>query len=170
MTPVHHQNPQHQAFFPTPNDIDDLDASAARHYLGLALKHITYQSDKITSLETQLLCCAQYVNAAHRKLYQKEHRKERTKLEQLAAGGRRLMTADEWVGALEDEEKEKSTKEKLTAEYNEWKESEKRERKAQQKAVRRAVSTLICFWRRCSSRSSRSRSRSSFALAEPGPR
>ena len=131
MTPVHHQNPQHTAFFLPPTNLENLDDADTRHYLDLAIEHISYQTQKIDSLETQLLCCAQYINVAHRKLYQKEHKKEKSKLEKLAAGGKRLLTSDAWEKALEDETNQKQAKEALITGYQEWKETEKRERKVQ---------------------------------------
>lgn len=88
MTVVHHKDPQHRAFFLPPSNIQSLNYEDVKHYLELALQHITYQSDKIDTLETQLLWTSQYMEAAHKKLYEKGKKKKPNATELLAAQGK----------------------------------------------------------------------------------
>lgn len=87
MTPIHHRNPQHPTFIIFPSNIQELDVVNAQHYLQLAIQPIAYQSDKIDQLKTQLFFTHQFANAVHKKLYHKEHKKELTGTEKLAAKG-----------------------------------------------------------------------------------
>ena len=103
----------------------------AKHYLRLAIAHIEYQTSKIDGLETQLICSHQYVNAAHQKLYLKDGKKAVRATEQLAAGGRRNLTSDEWEEAVLKEANEKNERERLISEYKEWLEKEKAEQKVE---------------------------------------
>jgi hypothetical protein len=131
MTPVHHRNPNHPHFFLPPSDVNSLSGDDARHYLKLAIQHITHQSDKIDKMETALFCCHQYAEAAQKTMYRKEQsKKKKSGTEVLAAKGNRALTSDEWIQALEDEANEKASHEQLVADYNKWKEEELKGRKS----------------------------------------
>ena len=135
ISPLHNKHPKHPAYYESLTiDPQLLSPTKLQKEFGALQHRMHYLEGKVDTLETQLLIQDRYCHASNKKLYTHEH-KEKTGQQVLADGGKRDMTAPEWIEATRVEEEGRARDEELKRGYRMWWDAELVERRAQNKQI-----------------------------------